>query len=382
MKLERHNMKTNSLRLNLRLILGASLLLAAVHPLCAQVGTNWTGLRPYVTTNAASATNRPPVGGGGGWTEVPTNGITVKAYATIWFGFLNNEDLSKHKFFHIEIFTESVGDIGCLNLKLVGGGLGFSSSGARKGGEGYTGGFGVLVGPPGGRADNYVFNPQPAWERIAYENHCDHDIKLKSVQACSVCTTSSCPILNTLSLSSTLFGSVGPGVMQTNQRIRQVYIFPKTIPVNPGVQPQFVAPPVTGPWNFQFLQVDPYGGTHPLGVAWVTSGLGLAPSDAVDISFAMQGQQADKFYTMYAFDGATGQYQVYELNLLPELNISGDINGMALQFDSVAGMIHALETSEDLSNWQPFQSLLGTGQPITIPCAAANPVQFFRFQLP
>ncbi len=371
-------MKINSFRLNLGAFLGASVLLAAIQPLSAQVGTNWTGLRPYATTNAASATNRPPAGGGGGWAVVPTNGITVKAYSTIWFGFLNIADPSKVKFFHIEISTEAVGDIACLDIKR---GDGYSGSGVGKKG-GYTaGGFGVLVGPPGSRADNYLFDPQPAWESITYYNSCNHDIKLKSVRAWSVCTASSCPT-NTLSLSGTLFGSVGPGVMQTNQRIQQVFTFPKTIPVNPGVQPQFVAPPATGPWNFQFLQVDPFGGTHPLGVAWFTSGLGLSPSDAVDISFAMQGPQADKFYTMYALDGATGQYQEYELNLLPELNISGDSHGMAIQFDSVAGMNHVLETSGDLNNWQPFQTIPGTGQSVTVPCAPTNQVQFFRFQYP
>jgi hypothetical protein len=374
MKLERHDMKTNSFRLNLAAFLGASVLLAAIQPLSAQVGTNWTGLRPYATTNAASATNNPP--GGIGWAEVPTNGITVKAYSTIWFGFLNNADPSKVKFFRIEIFTEAMDDIGCFDVKR---GDGFTGGVAKKGR--YNGGEGAIAIASGGRADNYIFKPQPAWEVITYVNNCDHDVKLKSVRAWSVCTETTCPT-NTPSLSGTLFGSVGPGVMQTNQRIQQVYIFPKTIPVNPGVQPQFVAPPATGPWNFQFLQVDPFGGTHPLGVAWLTGGPGLSPSDAVDISFAMQGPQADKFYTVYAFDGATGQYQEYALNLLPELNISGDINGMALQFDSVAGMNHALETSADLSNWQPFQSLMGTGQPVTIPCAATNPVQFFRFQLP
>jgi hypothetical protein len=370
-------MKTNSLRLNLRLILGASLLLAAVHPLCAQVGTNWTGLRPYVTTNAFSATNNIP--GGIGWEEVPTNGVTVKAYATISFGFLNNADPSKIKYLHIEFFTEAMDDIAIFDPKR---GDGYTNGVPRKGRR-YGGEGGLVIGP-GGRVDNYIFKPQPAWEVLTYVNKNGHDIKLKSVQAWSVCTETTCPTptFNKLALSNTLFGAVGPGVMLTNQSIRQVYLFPKTIPANPAVQPQFVAPPATGPWNFQFLQVDPYGGTHPLGVAWLTGGLGLSPSDAVDISFAMQGQQADKFYTMYAFDGATGQYQVYELNLLPELSISGDINGMALQFDSVAGMIHALETSEDLSNWQPFQSLMGTGQPVTIPCAATNPVQFFRFQLP
>jgi hypothetical protein len=378
MKIERHIMK-NSLHWNLRLILGASLLLAAVHPLGAQVGTNWTGLRPYVTTNAASATNQPPAGGGGGWEVVPTNGVTVKAYSKIWFGFLNTEDSAKRKCFHIEIYTETVSDIACLSPMRADG---FNGSGVGTQGSYAAGGFGRVAIAPGGRADNYVFIPQPAWEAITYQNICDHDVKLKSVQAWSVCTAASCPTLDTLAASNTLFGSVGPGVMLTNQHIREVYVFPETIPVNPGVQPQFVAPPVTGPWNFQFLQVDPYGGTHPLGVKWFTSGTGLAPDQEVDFSLAMQGPRADEAYTMYAFDGTTGQYQVYELNLVPELNITGDINGMALQFDSVAGMNHALETSADLSNWQPFQTNLGTGQLVTIPCTATNPAQFFRFQLP
>ena len=215
---------------------------------------------------------------------------------------------------------------------------------------------------------------------ISFINQNNHAIHL-TIKAWSACMSNR-PRFTTLTSSNVNFGAVGAGVMQTNQRIRQVWVFPKTVPVNPGVQPQFWAPPVTGPWNFQFLQTDPNGGTHPLGVKWVTSGTGLAPDQACSFSFDMQGQQADWAYTMYAFDETTGAYQEYNLNLLPDLSIGPDINGVALQFDSVSGMMHALETSQDLSTWQPFQSLMGNGQPVTIPCQTNSPQQFFRFHLP
>lgn len=170
--------------------------------------------------------------------------------------------------------------------------------------------------------------------------------------------------------------------MKTNQQIRQVWVFPKTVPLNPGVQPQFWAPPATGPWNFQFTPTGPYGGTHPLGVRWVTGGSGLAPGQAVSFSFEMQGQQADWGYTMIAFDGTTGAYQEWNLNLLPDLSIGPDINGVALHFDSVSGMVHTLERSADSTTWQQFQSQMGTGQSVSIPFPTNPPQQFFRFKVP
>ena len=358
----------------------AGMVLATASPLCAQVGTNWTGLNPFVTTNSVAATNKPVPAGGDGWEQPGTNGVTVKAGAKIWLAFLNIENPANSKFFRIEFYAGSHAE--AENLKFLDCG-GFNGSGNAVGATQTQTGKNSLNGEPrpGLIYQEFTFTPQPAWERISFINQNDHDIQLTDIKAWSVCASVR-PILNKLTSSNTLFGADGPGVMRTNQRIQQVWVFPKTFPVNPGVQPQFVAPPATGPWNFQFVQTDPYGGTHPLGIKWITGGPGLAPDQAVDFSFAMQSPQADWGYTMYAFDGTTGQYQEYNLNLLPELNISGDINEVVLQFDSVAEMNHALETSVDLSNWQPFQSLPGTGQLITIPCTPTNAVQFFRFQVP
>jgi hypothetical protein len=361
------------------LLAGASLVLAGAGALRAADGT---GLMPYATTNSMTATNKPVTVGTNGWEQLGTNAWAVKAGAKIWLAFLNTENLELSKYFRIEIDATNFADIKHLEDGFRGG-VGINGSGKAVktsllrgiGANSYNG-----ESKPGWMFVDFTFTPQPAWEVISFINLNPHDIHI-TVQAWSLCGTNCPSSAKELKMTNATFGATGPGVMQTNQQIRQVWIFPKTVPVNTGVPPQFWAHPSTGSWTPQFLPVDPYGVQHPLGgVKWATSGLGLAPDQAFALSFEMQGQQADWFYTMYAFDATTGQYQEYNLNLLPDLSIRADINGVALQFDSAAGMIHKLETSEDFSNWQPFQSLMGTGQPVTIPCATTSPQQFFRFQ--
>ena len=288
-------MKTNSFRLSFRLILAIALLFAAVHPLCAQVGTNWTGLNSFVTTNSATAKNKPVPAGGDGWQQPGTNGVMVKAGQKIWLAFLNVEAPLK-KYFRIEFYVGSHAE--AENLRFLDCG-GFNGSGGAVGKTQGAGGPNSLNGEPrpGFVYQEFVFYPQPAWERISFINQNNHDIELMNIQAWSVCANIRPTLTNMLSSSNTLFGADGPGIMRTNQRIKQVLVFPKTAPVNPGVFPQFVAPPATGPWNFQFVQTDPYGGTHPLGIKWITGGPGLAPDQAVDFSFGMQAPQADWLYS-------------------------------------------------------------------------------------
>jgi hypothetical protein len=363
------------------LLAGASLVLAGGGALRA---ADVNGLTPYATTNSVTATNKPPEGGGDGWEKLGTNAWAVKAGAKIWLAFRNKEDLKLSKYFRLEINTTNYADIYNLRTGFLSC-LAFAESGIATNKDPKAIGANAYFGEsrPGWMYVDFTFYPQPAWEVISFINLNPHEIPI-TVKAWSLCATN-CPSLAELKMTNATFGATGPGVMQTNQRIREVWIFPKTVPVNPNpAVPQFWAHPSTGQWNAQLVQNDPHGVPHPLrGVKWVASGPGLpglTPDQPFALTFSMQGQ-ADWFYTMYAFDATTGQYQEYGLNLLPDLSIRADNNGVALQFNSVAGMTNALEASGDLSIWQPFESLLpGTGQPITIPCPTTSPQQFFRFR--
>jgi prepilin-type processing-associated H-X9-DG protein len=54
---------------------------------------------------------------------------------------------------------------------------------------------------------------------------------------------------------------------------------------------------------------------------------------------------------------------------------------LKVTFQTVTGILYTLESSGDLSTWQPMVTLQGDGNPITVVPSLANPRQYFRLRL-
>jgi hypothetical protein len=363
--------------------LGLSLMLGFVSNSQAQNPPGWTGATPfYVQQNPPFPAN-PPLPGGGGWLPFPNGaggGVPLPAGATICFAFMNQEDLTKPKWFRIEIQTANVNDIQCLAPDDKGA---YDSTGVPfnpKKQITYIGG-GFRAGANNRqRYDEWKFKPQPAWEWVSYKNTCTRPITISSVRAWYACAYFR-PEFNYLLAQNVTFGIPAPGAMITNQQITAIMVFPKNIAINSAVIPTFSAPTQSGQWTPMPAEVDPDGNTRPLGgVVYVTDGPGLDPSQSCAFSFAMQGPAADLQYTMYAYDSTTTEFQEYNLDLQPTLTVTPSGTLAALQFDSVEGMDYQLDFSPNLLTWQPMQSFTGTRGFINATAPMDGPAGFFRLR--
>jgi hypothetical protein len=318
-------------------------------------------LESYVANDKNNAQNEPPAGGGNGWLPVGVGaqGVTVNAGETIWLACRNVYNRSNTKTWDVELTSTGLpGDLSYDNLPSPEQ-VGFDASGAKIGGQG---GF-SFNNKTGVRGFHLWFKPQPAWERIALVN------KTQLAITFTVKTSSSCGqsivSANKLLVQTCYFGAVGPGIMLTNQYITKVLMFPQNIPIDPIVLPTFSAPTNSGNWTGSVVYVDPLGSNAPLGgVQFVSDGLGLDPSQSCGFSFAMQGPAADLQYTMYAYDSVLQEFQDYDLDLRPILDINAPANNnnlLGLQFLSVPGLNYTLQLSPDLFNWNPIQTFSGTG---------------------
>jgi hypothetical protein len=363
-------------------LLALGWLLAGTYNVCGQVDTNWTSLQPYSQTNSPSATNAPVPGGGNGWVPVPAGGITLAPSESILFAFLNTEDATRHKYLHIEIDTTLVADITCLSPAVPKPG-GFNGNGT--GVKGYYKGGGFRAGAQANRRyDDIYFETQPAWERMSYQNTCNHPITIARVRAWSACALIK-PSFNSLLLAQNLgFGANAPGAMATNQMIRSIFVFPTAIAVNLGVTPTFSAPGGTGNWTNHPATMDPDGNVHPLGgIMFVTDGVGLAPGQQCNFSFTMQGPHADLHYTMYAFDSVSAEFQSYNLDLTVPLNAQL-IGGGIIQISWPAGETGLqLQTTPNLASpsWTPVGATIVGDQYVATQPVTVGP-QFYRLTGP
>jgi hypothetical protein len=110
--------------------------------------------------------------------------------------------------------------------------------------------------------------------------------------------------------------------------IREVVIFPETATFDPGSDPFFEVVTHPGPWMWEPVLVDPYGGPQPQGgVRFFTDGLGIQTrEDTFNCNiYLFATENPEEWYWMYMYDNSAGRWQVYLLgaNLCPE-DLDGD----------------------------------------------------------
>jgi hypothetical protein len=355
----------------LRLIGAAILLLGFASPLRAELVT-------YVTTDPNSAQNQPPATGGNGWlpTGVSARGTSVPAGQTVWLACKNVYNADQTKVWEVKLTsTGAPGDVSDTNLPSTEQ-VGFDASGGRIAGQGRFSFFNAITGVRGFRL---WFKPQPAWERLALKNTTQHpiDFIIQTSASCHKSVVTS----NTFRVPSCNFGAVGPGIMLTNQFIKDIFIFPQTIPIQPAIPPTFSAPSNSGNWTGTFVSVDPDGTNRPLGgIHFSSDGIGLDPSNSCGFSFAMQGPAADLQYTMYAYDDVMQEFQEFDIDLRPSLSLSLSNGSLVLPFGSTLGLNYTLQTSTDLFNWFPLQPFSGTGGSNIDFLPLDGSISFYRLQ--
>ncbi|HWX22162.1 MAG TPA: Ig-like domain-containing protein [Candidatus Binatia bacterium] len=334
-------------------------------------------LQVYVANNKNDAQKQPPAGGGNGWLPAGNvgRGVTINAGETIWLACRNSYNASLTKVWDVKLTSTGLpGDLSYDNLSSPEQ-VGLDPSGAKIPGQGGL----TFNAKTGVRGFHLWFQPQPAWERIALKNNAQVASTF-TVQASASCQKWAIAS-STLNVPTCVFGAVGPGVMATNQRIKQVLVFPKNVAVDPSAPPIFSAPSNSVPWTAFPVYNTPDGSNSPLGgMFFGTEGAGLDPSQACGFSFGMQGPAADLQYTMYAYDEVMAEYQQFEIDLRPVLAISPSNNAVELHFNSVQGLNYSLETSSTLSGWTPLQSISGTGGFIDLLEPMSGPVGFFRLR--
>ena len=348
---------------------------------CFGVRGDTAGLTPYVMQGTpgnpidpTKADKAPPGGAGGGWSEVPAEGITLQPDEVVVLATLNTFQGDKTKTWKIMLGKKG-DDAQSKSLK----------ANLKK--ENATG-----FNPDGDRIRplrpqeftiprntvQYDFEPQPEWERIDLRNSGTTPITFTiEVEVTSKCEAVT--VQNNTYKSRCEFCATGPGVLRTNMLITQIFMFPQTIALDPSVPPTISAPTNTGNWFAVPVYDDPDGTNRPLGgVLFSTDGLGLSAGEECQFSFTMQGPAADMQYTMYAYDDVSQEFQDFAVNLQPTLAISVSNNSAGLQFDTVLGLNYILESSPDLTTWQPLQTFTGTGGLINSLTPLTGDSGFFR----
>jgi hypothetical protein len=365
--------RTSSLGWALRLwpaaaFLWLCLLLVASSELRAQ-----TGLTPYVMHNpdTSHADQEPPKGGGNGWVPVGAGGITLQPHEIVALAVRNVYNADRNKTCKVMLGDRNNGD-GQFYKDNIGktSPAGWDSNGDRT--------EATLKDELVDSRDIVIieFKPQPAWERINLENKTDIPLTFP-VEVETKCQWNQV-YFNALK-SKCSFGAAG--AMVTNQAVKQVMVFPRTISVDPTVPPTLSAPPDSGNWSATPVYIDPDGTNRPLGgVLYKTDGAGLSPGEECQFSFLMQGPTADLQYAMYAYDDVAQEFQEYNLDLHPKLSIATINNAVGLQFDSVLGLDYILQNSIDLQTWQPLHTFTGTGGTINSSSPRNGPIGFFRLQ--
>jgi len=299
----------------------------------------WAAAALSIAVSAASATERawwrttPPTSApssapGSGWADASGSNfqVTLAPGASFYIGFENTEHVGMKKTVEFKM------------NQLTGGTPPFTDSIRSLRSKAYVGvmsGGGTVNGvSTSGQGNNFTATPPnihlhltwkdncPDWEYIRFENiHSGtRSYTLRVVLVDTTCgdakKSSSAPGEgdDTFTIDDGSFGV--PGFTIGDQHITELSIFPRHVPVDPGLTPTFVAGPETGVWTSEPALIDPAGQPRPLGgVRFVTDGPGLTPEQMFSLSLGMD-PIADTQYSMFAFDADALEFQSYFIDLL------------------------------------------------------------------
>jgi hypothetical protein len=274
-------------------------------------GNAWGGtLKVYYTTDKAKTDSKPCRDGENQWDKVGDDNklpeTTLQKGKCIWIACCNVVDGEKIKSFALKISTEEGGpDLRELAYYSA---EGFPTAdddrpdtGSHREGGKYSSSERVIF---------HLWTPQPEWERFQFCATEDITLKDVKIRAWSHCANEwrDPPQLN---IRGGNFGA--HGAVFGDPHIIQVLIFPQVVPVDPGFQPLFNAPPHTGVWRTGLTHFDPQGNHYPGGGYYFeTDGPGLATGDLYDLTMTMMGD-ADMRYDLFAFEVESGEWQDYVL---------------------------------------------------------------------
>lgn len=267
--------------------------------------------------NGTENTN-PPYGGGSGWTQIPSGGsISVPPRGSIYIACRNLLWEPNKKWFKMVLTGANVSG---LSETTEGYKTNNTSSKSKKRTVGHGSGGGTMT-------FEYRFDPQPQWERVKLTNNTARPItvQVKAWSKCGKNYRSAGEYVSMRAYHNAIGAVTGPS------DVRQIYIFPHTVPVNISI-PAYFYSYNGGLWNYQWVYTDPLGGVRPLGgILFSALSYGLGTGEEYDAEFSMM-DNADVMYDVFSFDYVTGQYQVYtedisHFTLLPDPTYGdGDVN--------------------------------------------------------
>ncbi|MDD5326797.1 MAG: hypothetical protein PHY02_03165 [Phycisphaerae bacterium] len=85
-------------------------------------------------------------------------------------------------------------------------------------------------------------------------------------------------------------------------RITEFWFFPEEFSIDTGVEPNFIGPPGSGNWTYQWVCQDPNGNPMPnCGVKWTTDGIGISNERDYTMSFCCT-ERGLKTITSFLYD--------------------------------------------------------------------------------
>lgn len=231
-------------------------------------GGAWGQLQVYYTSDPNVVGTMPPGVAPNTWDQAGPNGqmpVNLAAGDSLWIACRNDPDSARNKFWAYEISGRSVRDIG--------------RAGRQDGFLGPNDAAPVMKARLGLRfllnsySEFWRFSPQPLWERVEFRNILRPVNDVFTVVANSMCSDAEIIDLPlpSLELRDTSVGA--PGAMIGDPRTVEVWVFPREVGVDADRRARFDAPPHTGVWEGEIVQVDPTGEERPLGgMRWTAIG--------------------------------------------------------------------------------------------------------------
>jgi len=286
----------------------------AISALLASATTAIAGVSLYYTTDEGDTHDMPTDAPEDPWNPVGEDGsvnITLEHRDRIWFAARNDHDYGRNKYLGLRIAAPTPQDMQALE----------SCSGpGEEDAEGFMNPDDSPIPPVrtvfGGAkqignkyAVDYRMDPQPLWERFCFK--CVSGAGIDGEFAIELFTSCSSPMdippfSAWFSMTDASFGA--SGAMIGDPRYTEVWVFPKSLPVDPDELATIAAPPETGPWIVEPVFADPDGFDRPLGgFRWLSDGAGLTTNDRFDVSFAMI-EVADIKYDLFGYDTERAQF--------------------------------------------------------------------------
>ncbi len=192
-----------------------------------------------------------------------------------------------------------------------------------------------LVTPPGSFYYSYFFEsiPAPDWEVVKIERtqKGSQQITVTITGSSLSCYREILPIGPCVDLDSLSYGAPYDTV-----RLTQVWVFNDSVPINPQALPTITAPPQSGTWEYELVQVDPGGNPRPIGgVRWYTAGPGIESGQLFSLGFCLIGTTQHN-YSLYLYDAFHDRYEEFVIPVttgpIPTLTEWGLIIFCALLF--------------------------------------------------